>query len=859
MKDFKYLFDKNIEINFTANSNSINYKDNSSISSINHNTNNARKYNLLLPSYNPRQDKDEKSSSLVNKIINKKDFFEEKNEINENKINKINSKYSTCNNYYPRKDYSKFLNSHQQTNSSILNNINIYQQNSTFEGSGGYNKLNTRDLIEITKRRKEIIKQKKIKEDEKKRFIENNLDNIDIIVNNNLDNSNSENNNYCDEGVQTSLVNINYQGNENINKKEEPLSTIIFTDKSALINQEITFLSIQYSLKNNEENKDESKDYKNNDNDFVNIGCDTKESINKEKDKINNLSNNKYKKNKKLKKENSNIISNNNIEIEDKNNKIIKPNIKNIKSKQNINLNNKLNINDINDNNNYIINSENNKDQENENFEIINNDMNDNNIQINKIKKIKNNNDSNNKTNEKELVFTIVNNTQTSPQVNNSEEEIFMTNGPEAFKIESNNNMTKTKNNTADNNDDNYNFTITNNNIFQKNKDEIKVLNDSLEESNNNKSNKSLMDINQSKSLSNSEENELTEVEEFDQNLIFLQNESKTMSSHFNKIKKNINDEGQEESQSNNKDNILIEDIFTGNSNKFHSNKDNLDNYSKTLDIEKEESINEISSSLNIEKENKNKNINIYDNNKCTYKENVFRSKGKKNNDSLNKYNDYPTLRKINDNNNLKGKFYNYKNNLTNNNRYQNRNINYDEKDNECFDLLKLKTSDLKNNQEDKIIIKPLKQSNDNNLRPPSVSSSNKPKNSLQNNKFSSHKKLKTNICNNNKNNISGIPINPSKKRNNTNITDNLERNNHKNINHDLLKNKNNQNYLITPRCFKKKRQLNNYAEYYKLKMSMCKDDNNNFTNNIYNANKNNNNKNHKSLGHKKSTESFNK
>ena len=308
MKDFKYLFDKNIEINFTANSNSINYKDNSSISSINHNTNNARKYNLLLPSYNPRQDKDEKSSSLVNKIINKKDFFEEKNEINENKITKINSKYSTCNNYYPRKDYSKFLNSHQQTNSSILNNINIYQQNSTFEGSGGYNKLNTRDLIEITKRRKEIIKQKKIKEDEKKRFIENNLDNIDIIVNNNLDNSNSENNNYCDEGVQTSLVNINYQGNENINKKEEPLSTIIFTDKSALINQEITFLSIQYSLKNNEENKDESKDYKNNDNDFVNIGCDTKESINKEKDKINNLSNNKYKKNKKLKKENSNTL-----------------------------------------------------------------------------------------------------------------------------------------------------------------------------------------------------------------------------------------------------------------------------------------------------------------------------------------------------------------------------------------------------------------------------------------------------------------------------------------------------------------------------------------------------------------------
>ena len=258
MKDFKYLFDKNIEINLTGNDNSINYKDNTNITSINRNDKNSNNFNMLLPSYNQHHYKDEKSSSLINKFLNKKEeFFEEHNEYNDNKISKINSKYSTCNNYYPRKNYNKFLNSHQQINSSIMNNNNIYQQNTTFEGMGGYSKLNTRDLIEITKKRKEIIEQKKLKEEQKKRIIEtnlNNLENLDIVVNKNSNNSPLDEKNYCDEGVQTSLININYQDNETNNKKDEPMSTIIFTDKSALINQEITFLSIQYSLKNTENN-----------------------------------------------------------------------------------------------------------------------------------------------------------------------------------------------------------------------------------------------------------------------------------------------------------------------------------------------------------------------------------------------------------------------------------------------------------------------------------------------------------------------------------------------------------------------------------------------------------------------------
>ena len=72
MKEYKYLFDnKNIEINLTANDNSINYKDTANITSVNKNFKSPYNYNLLLHSYNPKQYKDEKSSSLINKFLNK--------------------------------------------------------------------------------------------------------------------------------------------------------------------------------------------------------------------------------------------------------------------------------------------------------------------------------------------------------------------------------------------------------------------------------------------------------------------------------------------------------------------------------------------------------------------------------------------------------------------------------------------------------------------------------------------------------------------------------------------------------------------------------------------------------------------
>ena len=262
MKEYRYLLDKNIEINYTPNDTSMNYKDNTNITSINPiNTN--KDSNYFFPSYNTRQ-------------------FNEGKNIN-NKITKKNSKYSTCYNYYPRKNYSKYLNYQQATDSSCINKNNNKQQNTTFDEYCGFNKLNTKDLIEITQKRKEIINQKKIFEQEKKKYLENNLENLDIILNDDINYSEVNKKNYCDEGVQTSLVNNIIQTD---NKKEEYPSTIIFTDKSALINQEITFLSIQYSInKNNKENSnnnsDISKEYKNTENnDFVNYDNKEKETIN---------------------------------------------------------------------------------------------------------------------------------------------------------------------------------------------------------------------------------------------------------------------------------------------------------------------------------------------------------------------------------------------------------------------------------------------------------------------------------------------------------------------------------------------------------------------------------------------------
>ena len=693
MKDYRYSLDKNIEINYTQNNTSMNYKTNSNIASINPSINNKKDL-INFPSYNTRQFKEEKNS---------------------NKLKKLNSKYSTCYNYYPRKNYSKFLNHQQETNFTSINKNMNNQQNTTFDDGGIYNKLNTKDLIEITKKRKEIMNQQKIMEQEKKKYFSNNLENLDIVLN---ENSNNKNKIYCDEGVQTSLIN-NF--NEDI-KKEEPGSTIILTDKSALINQEITFLSIQYSLNNNNNNKenshnnsDISKEYKNTENnDFVNIDYENKENINnnkiKEKEKIN------------IKTDNDN---------------------KNIKEKKEIS-------NDINSNlKDLCIDKESKKD---------NNCQND-------------------------LEFTIVNNTQTSQEEENNENN-YMTNGPETFQIELNDQ--KQENNINNLEDNNY---VINKN--STNKIQFKAFNDSLEDSQEiiNDNNK---DVNKSKSLLNTEENEITEVEEFDQNLILLQNQSKTMSSHFENLDDKSNLE-KDENKINNNNNILIEDI----SNNNNDEEINLDSLNDSLSLK-----HKIENKIKEEEENIDK-------------------QGVKKNNSFNKYKYHTNLRNliITDNNDINSKLY-FKNNLTNNERYQNNNK-QEEKELDYYDFLKLKKSDLTTNNKEKEYDSK-----------PNITSYNKSKNDKQNKKIFSQNKLNITTNENIKINISGIPICPKKSKNSFNNKNNdaicnnkyINNENDKNIIYKNIKTNNNNNFLVTPRCIKKKRQLNNYAEYYKLKILKSKD-----------------------------------
>ena len=72
MKEYRYLLDKNIEINYLPNDTSMNYKDNINITSINP-VNSNKDSNYFFPSYNTRQFNEGKS--------------------NNSKITKKNSKY----------------------------------------------------------------------------------------------------------------------------------------------------------------------------------------------------------------------------------------------------------------------------------------------------------------------------------------------------------------------------------------------------------------------------------------------------------------------------------------------------------------------------------------------------------------------------------------------------------------------------------------------------------------------------------------------------------------------------------------------------------------------------------------------
>ena len=167
-----------------------------------------------------------------------------KNELRQNvelnnviKLKNNEIEYKKSNNYYKKKDYSKYLNLPQSNNSTFCDTKNkLYSRcqinkgklipnlNSNFKENKIYNKLSINELIEITQKRKKLIKEKTLLEQLKKSKIlqeEQKLMNLIIIDDKNYY---SNNNLKCEEGVQTSLIISKDKKNENKNNSNFQLN-----------------------------------------------------------------------------------------------------------------------------------------------------------------------------------------------------------------------------------------------------------------------------------------------------------------------------------------------------------------------------------------------------------------------------------------------------------------------------------------------------------------------------------------------------------------------------------------------------------------------------------------------------------
>ena len=260
------------------------------------------------------------------------------NELKQNDNYIRNIKLSkTSNNYYKKRDYKKFLNAVQSvncsttvSNSGIGRNIsnfrisepnrNIYKNLNSYidEEKNLYNKLNTKDLIEMTQRRKKIIEEKKLQEERKKQMMLQEEEQLkeNIIINNNFENF-ENNKNFCDEGVQTSLKMVK-NNNEKKNLKESKNNTEIDlvnigSESTENINNDLNLSTMKKSidmqfnvinnntlLSNTNKNYDEEKF-----NLEINSNKNLKKSIDEEKKFIN-----------------KNILSDNEIYIDNNSNNI---------------------------------------------------------------------------------------------------------------------------------------------------------------------------------------------------------------------------------------------------------------------------------------------------------------------------------------------------------------------------------------------------------------------------------------------------------------------------------------------------------------------------------------------------------
>ena len=202
--------------------------------------------------------------------------------------------FKTTNNYYPKKNYQKFLNIPQygsSINKNLLfskNNINQNSYNNIYSNLNlhkTYNKLSIKELNEITQKRKKIIndkykkeklqKEKLLKEQEKLRKIILGIENVNPL-----------NDNLCEDGVQTSTK---------IKKVQDNGQAIIQNEKNEDKEEEKIFYDKKNNINTNNKNS-LLKNSRNTETDLVNIGNETveindKDSSNKDIIDINNNNN----------------------------------------------------------------------------------------------------------------------------------------------------------------------------------------------------------------------------------------------------------------------------------------------------------------------------------------------------------------------------------------------------------------------------------------------------------------------------------------------------------------------------------------------------------------------------------------
>ena len=195
--------------------------------------------------------------------------------------------FKTSSNYYRKKNYKKYLNIPQSASGSIYadsNNNSCFRKNSynktnynknlnsNFEDKKIYNKLNIKELIEITQKRKKIIEEKKKETQMKEQMLLKEEEKFsNIITGSEFNIENKFNENKCEEGVQTSMK---------IKEEKKIEQNIVQDEQNNEYKTENNSNNNNNNINLNFKNVEKLKDSKNTDFDLVNIGEDTEENIN---------------------------------------------------------------------------------------------------------------------------------------------------------------------------------------------------------------------------------------------------------------------------------------------------------------------------------------------------------------------------------------------------------------------------------------------------------------------------------------------------------------------------------------------------------------------------------------------------